>query len=68
MAGAVTQHFDNHAEAWSNVSIVATGVAKVRFTMDVINTVILKQNENNPTGYTASKERTGEPQKTGAYL
>jgi hypothetical protein len=28
MAEAVLQHFDNHAETWSNIGTVAAGVAK----------------------------------------
>jgi hypothetical protein len=68
MAGAVMQHFDNHAETWSNVRTVATGVTKVRSAMDAINAVALKQNENNPVGYTASKEQTRDMLEATTYL
>ncbi|MDR2650963.1 MAG: hypothetical protein LBC68_01435 [Prevotellaceae bacterium] len=35
MASAVLQHFDNHAPVFVNVRIVASGVDKVRSTVDV---------------------------------
>jgi hypothetical protein len=68
MASAVLQHFDNHASIYVNVRIVASGVDKVRSTVDVINAVALKQNENNPMGYTASKEQTRDSLETTLYL
>jgi hypothetical protein len=68
MANAVLQHFDNHAPVWTNEKIVAPGVAKVRSTVDAINVVAVKQNENNPVGYTASKEQVRDSLETTLYL
>jgi enamine deaminase RidA (YjgF/YER057c/UK114 family) len=62
------QHFDNHTDVWSNAGIVVTGVTKVRSVVDNINAAALKQNENNPTGYTASKEQTRDLLETTVYL
>jgi hypothetical protein len=68
MAGAVMPHFDNHAEAWLNVRTVATGVAEVHSATDAVNAAALKQNENNPAGYTASKEQTRDLPETTVYF
>jgi hypothetical protein len=67
MANAVLQHFDNHAAAWSNVRIAASGVEKVRSTVNAIHTAAVKQNENNPVGYTASKEQARDSLETTLY-
>jgi hypothetical protein len=67
MANAVLQHFDNHASVYVNVKIVVSGVDKVRSTVDAINDVAQKQNENNPTGYTATKEQTRDSLETTLY-
>jgi hypothetical protein len=68
MANAVLQHFDNHTTVWSNVSIVVTCLAKVRYAVEAINVVAVKQNDNNPTGYTASKEQVRDSLENCAYL
>jgi hypothetical protein len=55
------QHFDNHAETWSNVRTVASAT-------DAVNAAALKQNENKPVGYTASKEQTRDMLEATIYL
>jgi hypothetical protein len=67
-ANAVLQHFDNHVPVWANVKTVASDVEKVRSAVDTIDAAALKQNENNPTGYTASKEQTRDSLETALYL
>jgi hypothetical protein len=68
MANAVLQHFDNHAPVWANVGVVVSGVAKVHSVVDAINAVAVKQNENNPVGYTALKEQARDTLETTFYL
>jgi hypothetical protein len=58
MASAVLKHFDNHPSEWSNITIIASGVKKAYAIVDAINEAAKKQSENNPAGYTATKEQT----------
>jgi hypothetical protein len=68
MVNVVLQHFDDHAPVYENIRIVASSVGKVHSTVDSINEVALKQNKNNPTGYTATKEQTRDLLETTLYV
>jgi hypothetical protein len=67
MAEAVLQFFDKHESIWSKIKLVVACITKTRSIVNAINAAAKKQNENNPKGYTATKEQTRDSLETAIY-
>jgi hypothetical protein len=67
MVVAVLKHFDNYTSIWSEINLILMILEKVRSIVKAILATAIKQAENNPVGYTASKEQTRDILETMLY-
>jgi uncharacterized coiled-coil protein SlyX len=68
MLNAVLAHFDNNTPIWTGISIVATGVNKLKNTVANITVAATSQGETKPVGHTAANEQARDGLENLLYL
>jgi hypothetical protein len=68
MLNAVLKLFGETPEVWNHIAVVVAGVNLLEGTVSTITEVLTQQNENEPKGYTLSKENAKSDLEDTVYL